>query len=80
MGDLAHGINHGQRNRWLADRHVHFQSPCRECWARYLCGGGCHHEVLRRGRPACDYIRGWLEYCLEAYVRLLEKRPEYFTP
>jgi uncharacterized protein len=79
MGDLTNGIDRDKRNRWLADRHVHFQSPCRECWARYLCGGGCHHEVLQRGRPACDYIRGWLEYCLQAYIRLLEKRPEYFT-
>ena len=79
MGDLTGGVDRDKRNRWLADRHVHFQSPCRECWARYLCGGGCHHEVLQRGRPACDYIRGWLEYCLQAYIRLLEKRPEYFT-
>jgi uncharacterized protein len=79
MGDLTGGIDRDKRNRWLADRHVHFQSPCRECWARYLCGGGCHHEVLQRGRPACDYIRGWLEYCLQAYIRLLGKRPEYFT-
>ena len=79
MGDLTGGIDRDKRNQWLADRHVHFQSPCRECWARYLCGGGCHHEVLQRGRPACDYIRGWLEYCLQAYIRLLEKRPEYFT-
>ena len=55
---------------WLAARHVHRQEPCRSCWARYLCGGGCHHEVMRRGRPACDYIRGWLHYCLEAYLRL----------
>lgn len=79
MGDLTGGIDRDKRNRWLADRHVNLQSPCRECWARYLCGGGCHHEVLQRGRPACDYIRGWLEYCLQAYIRLLEKRPEYFT-
>ena len=79
MGDLHNGIDREKRNGWLAARHVHFQSPCRECWARYLCGGGCHHEVLQRGRPACDYIRGWLEYCLQAYIRLLEKRPEYFT-
>ena len=28
------------------------------------------HEVIHRGRPACDYIRGWLHYCLEAYLRL----------
>jgi uncharacterized protein len=70
MGTLEHGIDHGRRARWLAERHVHHQEPCRDCWARYLCGGGCHHEVIRRGRPACDYIRGWLHYCLGAYLRL----------
>ena len=79
MGDLASGIDRQRRNTWLADRHVHFQSPCHKCWARYLCGGGCHHEVLRRGRPACEYIRGWLKYCLEAYIRTLERCPEHFA-
>ena len=59
-----------RRSAWLADRHVHTQEPCRNCWARYMCGGGCHHEVISRGRPACDYIRGWLHYCLDAYLRL----------
>jgi uncharacterized protein len=57
---------------------VHRQEPCRNCWARYMCGGGCHHEVIHRGRPACNYIRGWLHYCLQAYIRLLERCPEYF--
>jgi uncharacterized protein len=70
MGSLADGVDRTRQARWLAERHVHRQEPCRSCWARYLCGGGCHHEVLRRGRPACDYIRGWLHYCLEAYLRL----------
>jgi uncharacterized protein len=70
MGSLATGIDVTRRHEWLATRHVHRQEPCRECWARYQCGGGCHHEVIRRGRPACDYIRGWLHYCLEAYLRL----------
>lgn len=70
MGSLEKGIDLKRRAEWLADRHVHRQDPCRGCWARYLCGGGCHHEVIRRGRPACDYIRGWLHYCLEAYLRL----------
>jgi uncharacterized protein len=79
MGNLAVGVDGGRQNRWLADRHVHRQEPCRSCWARYLCGGGCHHEVIHRGRPACDYIRGWLHYCLEAYVRLLAARPDFFT-
>jgi uncharacterized protein len=70
MGSLQHGVDVSRRTLWLSDRHVHRQQPCRECWARYLCGGGCHHEVIHRGRPACDYIRGWLHYCLEAYLRL----------
>lgn len=74
MGTLS-GVNRHQQSDWLANRHVHRQEPCRTCWARYLCGGGCHHEVIKRGRPACDYIRGWLHYCLEAYLRL-SARPD----
>jgi uncharacterized protein len=70
MGSLDGGVDRTRQAEWLAERHVHRQEPCRSCWARYLCGGGCHHEVIRRGRPACDYIRGWLHYCLEAYLRL----------
>jgi uncharacterized protein len=78
MGDLRDGIERARQNKWLADRHVHRQEPCKSCWARYLCGGGCHHEVINRGRPACDYIRGWLNYCLEAYVNIYEQRPDFF--
>ena len=43
-----------------------------------MCGGGCHHEVISRGRPACDYIRGWLHWCLGAYARLTVARPDWF--
>ena len=67
-------IDRGRQGVWLHARHVHRQAPCNACWARYLCGGGCNHEVIRRGRPACDYIRGWLHYCLEAFLRLSAQR------
>ena len=73
VGTLDSGVDADRQRDWLAERHVDAQSPCRDCWARYLCGGGCHHEVIARGRPACDYIRGWLHYCLQAYVRLSDK-------
>lgn len=79
MGNLDSGIDRDRHDRWLAQRHVHTQQPCSACWARYLCGGGCHHEVIARGRPACDYIRGWLHYCLGAYSRLSLARADYFT-
>jgi uncharacterized protein len=78
MGTLD-GVDRARQARWLDERHVHRQAPCTTCWARYLCGGGCHHETIRRGRPACDYIRGWLHYCLTAYLRLSKQRPDWFT-
>ncbi|MEM6839506.1 MAG: radical SAM protein [Cyanobacteria bacterium P01_D01_bin.6] len=78
MGDLNGGLNREAQNQWLAARQVDRQEPCNRCWARYLCGGGCHHEVIHRGRPACDYIRGWLHFCLQTYVHVLEQRPNYF--
>jgi uncharacterized protein len=66
------------RGRFLAARDVDRQPLCRSCWARYLCGGGCHAEVAASGRSGCDYIRGWLEYCLRFYDRLLRIRPDFF--
>jgi len=78
MGSVFEGVDEQRQQQWLTERHVHRQEPCSSCWARYLCGGGCHHEVIKRGRPACDYIRGWLHYCLQAYARLLEQCPGYF--
>jgi uncharacterized protein len=78
MGDVQAGSDREARARHLARRHVDRQEPCRSCWARYLCGGGCYHEVSRRGRPGCDYIRGWLDFCLGAYAELSAARPDYF--
>jgi uncharacterized protein len=75
MGSVAEGVDRRKQQLWLVDRNVHTQEPCRSCWARYLCGGGCHYEAIRRGRPACDYIRGWLHYCLGLYVALVRDNP-----
>ncbi len=68
LGSLAGGIDRNRQSAWLATRHVHQQEPCRTCWARYLCGGGCHHEVIHRERRACEYIRGWI--CITVWVHM----------
>jgi len=78
FGSVQQGLDHASRAEWLAARHVDRQQPCAGCWARYLCGGGCHHEVQQRGRVACDFIRGWLAFCLGAYVRIADARPGWF--
>jgi len=72
------GVDRGAQRQWLQGRHVDRQEPCCSCWARYLCGGGCHHEVIHRGRTACHFIKGWLDYCLKAYVRMSALRPDFF--
>jgi uncharacterized protein len=78
LGSLQDGPSLKQRQTFLSSRHVDRQEPCRSCWARYLCGGGCHAEVLNAGRSGCDYIRGWLDYCLRYYDRTLREFPTWF--
>ncbi|GAB1543365.1 hypothetical protein NUACC21_60390 [Scytonema sp. NUACC21] len=78
LGTLADGLSQVAREEFLQARSVDRQEPCRSCWARYLCGGGCHAEVIASGRHGCDYIRGWLDYCLRYYNRALSERPEIF--
>ncbi len=79
MGNITTGVDAALQNNWLAERHVHKQEPCNKCWARYLCGGGCHHEVLDKGRNACDYIRGWLHYTIQAHERISRMAPDWFN-
>jgi uncharacterized protein len=76
MGNVVDGLETAARKTFLRLRHVDLQQPCTSCWARYLCGGGCHAEVIVAGRSGCDYIRGWLEYCLRLYDRVLQERPD----
>lgn len=74
MGDIFNGSNLNLRKELLVKNHVDKMEPCNTCWARYLCGGGCYHEVKHRGRIACDYIRDWLMFCLTAYIELSESK------
>jgi uncharacterized protein len=76
LGDLDTGPSRELRTLFAASRAVDRQEPCRSCWARYLCGGGCHAEVMRIGREGCDAIRGWLEFCISLYPEVLAERPD----
>lgn len=79
MGDLEKGVDPAKQEQWLKERNLAAQNPCTSCWARYMCSGSCHHEVIYRGRPACDYIRGWLHYCLGLYVQLMKEQPRVLS-
>jgi len=64
------GLDVERRRRFVSTRHVHAQTDCRTCWARYLCSGGCHQEASARSAASCDFVRGWLDFCLQAYCEI----------
>jgi uncharacterized protein len=79
LGDIGSkgGADPARQRQFLAVRHVERVEPCRRCWARYLCSGGCHQEAATRTTAACDAIRGWLEFCLDAYCVVSSERPDW---
>ena len=32
------------------------------------------------GRTGCDFIRGWLDYCIALHDRVLDERPDLLVP
>ncbi len=91
VGNLATGVDDALRFELLKSIHPRTREPCQECWARYLCGGGCHHIAwLHTGdrageeQPApwtigdffCDFLRDWYRLGLYTYARMSEEAPE----
>lgn len=86
IGSLAGGIDGEKRNALLHDFHPRGRAPCQSCWARYLCGGGCHHIAWLQSEkgPApwqlsadfCDFLRGWYRLGLYTYARIADEAPE----
>ncbi len=77
VGDLDAGIDHAGIRACLAAQAEPRRNACSGCWARSLCGGGCHHDNYVResglGRPpggSCDFIRRWLGLGIRVYAEL----------
>jgi uncharacterized protein len=79
LGD-SFGIDAVRRAEFLAVRHVHNQTDCQTCWARYLCSGGCHQEASARTLASCDFVRDWLTFCLQTYCELTASSSTRFEP
>ncbi len=86
IGNLESGVDGPRRFKLLTDMHPRSREPCRECWARYLCGGGCHHIAWVHsdqqvapwtiGEQFCDFLRSWYRLGLHTYARLVDEAPE----
>ncbi len=76
MGDVRQGVDRAVTERLLAEP-VEARTECGRCWARYFCGGGCHHENLVSGgglgspNPVtCEVLRHGMGRTLEMWARL----------
>jgi uncharacterized protein len=86
VGNVKDGVDNKARFELLHDMHPRGREPCNECWARYLCGGGCHHIAwlhTKKGEAPwnisdgfCDFLRGWYRLGLYTYARMLEEAPD----
>ncbi len=76
MGSVQEGIDRGVTDR-LIENELDTRTTCSKCWARYFCGGGCHHENVTDGgglgepNPvSCDIFRHSMGRTLDAWARL----------
>ncbi|MBI5505361.1 MAG: SPASM domain-containing protein [Deltaproteobacteria bacterium] len=77
MGDLDSGLD-GALQRRIVDLTVDRRPGCRDCWARYLCGGGCwKHAVDAHGsletpdtERSCRILRHALECAMAVNAEL----------
>jgi radical SAM protein with 4Fe4S-binding SPASM domain len=57
MGNVSDGVDRERQRLWLAERPLDRQDPCRSCWARYLCSGGCYPRMARLcARSLCQAL------------------------
>lgn len=86
LGDVWRGVNDEKRLQLLSQEMagVDILPICQDCWARYLCGGGCyadstvfHQDKLMPQVEHCPYWRTEIELAIRFYQRLLKADPRY---
>jgi len=84
MGDVFDGFDRTKVEAFRGRADLSQKEPCRKCWARAMCAGGCYHEALvREGSMTtpnlhyCEWITKWIEIGMEIYCRLALHCPEY---
>jgi uncharacterized protein len=70
LGDVFGGIAALETVRRFQAAHVYAKPKCRECWARYFCGGGCAANAYQSSGGA------GIKEPDELYCALLKKRVE----
>ena len=80
LGDVEVGLERPDLRKLFSEVRPGVKEDCRDCWARYHCGGGCHaNAYLQEGdlrqpwRLGCELERKRLELAL--YLQVLATEP-----
>lgn len=85
LGSVREGIDDALRARFRATNaaEVDRRPDCRECWARYLCGGGCYADStvygadpLRPQTAHCPFWKAEIEAGIRLFRKLVDDNPE----
>jgi uncharacterized protein len=86
LGDVQGGVNDQKRIQFLRQEaaNVDDRPICQDCWARYLCGGGCYADSTIYGpdklKPQihhCPFWRAEADASIRLYNRMLKTNPSY---
>ncbi len=74
VGNLEDGFFYNKRQKYLHKSVLH-RSKCKECWARYLCGGSCQHI----SNQDCIKFKKIIKFILIIYNNIAEQFPQLFS-
>ncbi len=76
LGTLTSGPRPEALRQFAEAFNVETFTPCRNCWARYLCGGGCPATRAKLGSETCGLLRHQIQLAIAAFVQIRETKPE----
>lgn len=84
IGSISEGFDDRRRREILESAFIGSKPDCMSCWARYLCGGGCHYlSHLHHGNIkdphglTCKFLRRWFEIGVRVYSHIAQKNPDF---
>lgn len=86
MGHIEDGVLDPEVQKRFIQNHVDSRPGCNQCWARYLCGGGCaflgalkHRDAAQTDRDECRINRLLARLSLEIYTTVKTTDPNLWS-
>jgi uncharacterized protein len=83
LGDIYSGININRNIKFIKNNNVDNKIGCSQCFAKYLCGGGCAHESIIINKDihipndtSCFFRKDRWKSALKTYNKIIKSDPE----